>query len=296
MAWYSRDGKLLGVIGASGFVLDPAISPDGKSVVFRRLSSSRSDLWLWDVTKRNEQRLTTHPSTNLVPSWSPAGDRIAFSSRRAGAAFDLYQRLVNRSGQDELLLPSGTVKFVSQWSRDGKYIVYSENDPKTGFDVWVLPMASATERKPVPFLRSEFNEYEGQLSPDSHWIAYTSDESGEPEVYMRSFPTGDLEKKISLAGGEQPRWRGNGKELFFVGADGKMMVVEVKALAGAKPTFDASAPQPLFEAHLVRPPTNPLFEYDVTADGKRFLVNTTGASTSAPFMNVVLNWDAGLKK
>jgi hypothetical protein len=128
-------------------------------------------------------------------------------------------------------------------------------------------------------------------------MAYTSDKTGQREVYVVAFPTGEGERRISIAGGEQPRWRGDGKELFFVGAEGKIMAVAVKATAGSKPSFEPETPQPLFETRLVRPPTNPLFEYDVTADGKRFLVNTVaGRSPSAPLLNVVVNWDAGLKK
>jgi hypothetical protein len=135
------------------------------------------------------------------------------------------------------------------------------------------------------------------LSRDSHWIAYTSDESGRREVYVRPFPAGEGQWPISIAGGEQPRWRGDGKELFFVGADGKMMAVLVKAVAGTKPSFEVGSPQPLFDAYLAQVPNNQLFEYDVTADGKRFLLNTTGiGSASAPPLTVVVNWDAGLKK
>jgi hypothetical protein len=127
-------------------------------------------------------------------------------------------------------------------------------------------------------------------------MAYTSDETGQAEVYVRPL-AGERQWNISIAGGEQPRWRGDGKELFFVGADGKMMAVAVKAVAGAKPTFDLSTPQPLFDTHLARPPSNAPFQYDLTADGKRFLVNTTGSrSTSTQFLNVVVNWDAGMKK
>jgi hypothetical protein len=158
-------------------------------------------------------------------------------------------------------------------------------------------MDGVTARKPVPFLRSEFNELFGQLSPDSHWMAYTSDKTGQREVYVVAFPTGESETRISIDGGEQPRWRADSKELFFVGADGKMMVVPVKAVAGAQLSFEPGVPQPLFEAHLAPSPSNAQFQYDVTADGTRFLLNTTGiGSTSTPFLNVVVNWDAGLKK
>jgi Tol biopolymer transport system component len=263
--------------------------------VYRRVFVPQHDLWLRDLTRGTEQRLTNSAPSNVAPFWSPKGDRIVFASSRSGT-LNLYQKAANGTGKDELLLANGNFKHPTQWSRDGKFIVYSENDPKTRRDIWVLPIDGGTQRKPIPFLRSEFNEFQGQLSPDSHWMAYTSDKTGQREVYVVAFPTGESEARISIDGGEQPRWRGDGKELFFIGADAKMMVVAVKAVPG-KPSFEPGAPQPLFEARLARAPSNPLFEYDVTRDGKRFLLNTTGiGSTSAPFLNVVVNWDAGLKK
>jgi hypothetical protein len=171
-----------------------------------------------------------------------------------------------------------------------------EHDPKTRLDIWVLPMDVGTPQKPFPFLQSGFNELFGQLSPDSHWMAYTSDLSGQREVYVRPFPSSEGQTKISIVGGEQPRWRGDGKELFFVGADGKMMAVPVKTPVDTR-TFEFGTPQPLFEAHLTRPPVNTLFEYDVTADGKRFVLNTAGiGSASTLMLNVMVNWDVGLKK
>ena len=297
MAWYDRGGKLLGTVAAPGVVFDPAISPDEKAIVFRRQSASGSDLWLWDVTRRAEQRFTTDASFNAAPLWSPNGDRIVFSSSRGGGIYNLYQKATSGSGKDEVLLVNGNAKAPTQWSRDGRFIVYFERDPRTKLDIWVLPMDSVTDRKPFPFLRSEFNELLGQLSRDSHWIAYTSDQSGRREVYVRPFPAGEGQWPISIAGGEQPRWRGDGKELFFVGADGKMMAVLVKGVAGTKPSFEVGSPKPLFDAHLAQVPNNQLFEYDVTADGKRFLLNTiAGGPPSAPVLNVVVNWDAELKK
>jgi hypothetical protein len=174
--------------------------------------------------------------------------------------------------------------------------VYGENDPKTKRDIWVLPLQGGTVRKPIRFLHSEYNEIFGQLSPDSHWMSYTADNSGRRQVYVRDFPAGDDETAISIAGGEQPRWRGDGKELFFVGADGKMMSVGVSAITGPKLSFRAEAPEPLFDAHML-PTTTPQFEYDVSPDGKRFLINSiSGSSASAPYLNVVVNWDADLKK
>jgi hypothetical protein len=293
MLWYDRGGKILEAIGVPGPVWEPAIAPDEKSLVFRRTrASERADLWLRDLTRGIEQRFTTDASFNMVPFWSPRGDRIAFTSVRRGSR-DLYQKAASGAGQDELLLANGNAKFVSQWSRDGRFIVYSEFDPKTRSDIWVLPVDAGVAPKGIPFLHSEFNEHFGQLSPDSHWMAYTSDESGQSEVYVRPFPAGEGQWKISVAGGEQSHWRADGRELFFLGADGSMMAVAVKAKAGPKPTLEPETPRRLFEAHLV--PGGQ--EYDVTADGKRFLLNTiAGSSASAPLLDVVLNWDAGLKK
>jgi Tol biopolymer transport system component len=158
MAWYDRGGKLLGSIGPATTrgVFDPAISPDGKSVAFRRISASGSDLWLSDLTREAEQRLTTD-ARSVAPVWSPNGDRMVFASGRSGT-YNLYQKATSATGKDELLLASSNTKVPTQWSRDGRFIVYTEADPKTKWDVWVLPMGP--ERKPIPFLHSEFNEYQ----------------------------------------------------------------------------------------------------------------------------------------
>jgi eukaryotic-like serine/threonine-protein kinase len=201
---------------------------------------------------------------------------------------------------DELLLATPNNKIPTQWSSDGRFIVYYEIDPKTKQDIWVLPMDGAAQGKPVPFLRSEFNEFLGQLSPDSRWMAYTSDESGQNEVYVRPFPAADGQWKISLAGGEQPRWRDDGKELFFKAADRKMMAVKLKAEVpsgtGLRSTLEPGQPEVLFEAHFAESAHWPGFEYDVTRDGKRFLVDTQGAGSASPaLLNVVVNWDAGRK-
>ncbi len=297
IGWYDRTGKSLGPVGMPGAVSRPAISPDEKSVVFERATSSGADLWVRDLNRGGERRFTTDASLNIGPFWSPKGDRIVFGSNRTGV-FNLYQKASSGSGQDELLLPNSIIDLPDQWSRDGRYIVYFELDPKNKRDIWVLPTEGSTaDRKPIPFLRSEFEEIFGQLSPDSHWMAFTSDQSGRREVYVRPFPPGEGEWPISLAGGQEPRWSGDGKELFFEAADGKMMAVPVKkAVPGAKPFFEVGAPVALFDARMVHDGIDTLFQYDVTADGKRFLINSvsaSGAASSAP-LTVVTNWLAGL--
>ena len=303
LAWVDRTGKQLGPVAAPGEVFYPAISPDEKQVVFARNSGAFRDLWLRDLSRGTETRFTSNPSLSLQPVWSPKGDRIVFGSNRKDAFFNLYSKAANGGGQDEILLQSSLSDFPDQWSRDGRFLVFYRSDPKTLRDLWVLPMAgpeaerAAADRKPIPFLQSEFNEFLGQLSPDSHWMAFTSDRSGRREVYVRPFPSGESEYTISIAGGEMPRWRSDGKELFFVGADGKMTAVLVKAAVGAKAGFEADAPTALFDAQMAGAGTSFQFEYDVTADGKRFLIRSiTSGTTSAPPLTVVTNWQAGVKK
>ena len=301
ISWYDRSGKSLGPVGAPGAVWEPAISPDGRSVAFARGQTGAAyDLWVRDLSRETDTRFTSAPN-NRAPFWSPQGDRIVFSSNR-GSGTNLYQKAASGSGKDELLLQNTAIVTPEQWSRDGRFIVYSEQDPKSKFDLWVLPTEGAAPgqsaaRKPIPFLRTEFNEMHGQLSPDSHWMAFTSDRAGRQDVYVRPFPPGDGEWTISIAGGDQPRWRGDGKELFFEAADGKMMAVPVKAITGSKPTFEAGTPVALFDAHMVRSANASRIQYDVTADGKRFLISTTNASgATSPPLTVVTNWQAGLKK
>ena len=157
IVWFDRAGKLLGSLGAPGLVAEPSISPDEKMVAFRRSTGSTSDIWLRDLSRGTDTRFTFDASSNLDPSWSPKGDRVVFNSNRGGP-FNLYQ--TSGSGQDELLVSTANVKVPDQWSRDGRFIVYSEQDPKTKYDLWVLPVGAGapSERKPIQFLHTEFNE------------------------------------------------------------------------------------------------------------------------------------------
>ncbi|MBZ5634483.1 MAG: hypothetical protein LAO55_15275 [Acidobacteriia bacterium] len=302
MVWYDRGGKLLETVGAPGNVLMPAISPNEKTIAFSRLAGGGNrDIWSRDLDRQNEQRLTTNASFNGLPFWSPKGDRIVFGSSRGGTLGDIYLR-ASASGQDEPLLATPNQKSVDQWSRDGRFIVYSENDPKTKGDLWVLPVGEdgKPSGKPVQFLHSEFNEIQGQLSPDSRWMAYTSDKTGTREVYVQPFPAADNEMRISIAGGDQPRWNRDGKELFYLATDGKITAVPIIVSAGPKPSLKAGTPAALFDAHIAIQ-NQAFFNYDVTADGKRFLVVTIAAAASStapstPPLTVRVNWNAASKK
>ena len=295
MIWYDRGGKQLGTLGVPGY--EPVISPDEKFVLFMRLSPSGSDLWTWDVSRNAAQMVHKDPAFAEVPIWSPRGDYFVFASNRVAGTPNFFRRAFGGAGQEEAVFASETRKTLNQWSRDGRFLVYSQTDPKSREDLWVLPVENGKAGKPAAFLNSEFNELQGQLSPDGRWMAYTSDESGRREVYIRAFPSGAEPKKISINGGEGPRWRGDGKELYFVAPDGKVTAVSLKVEAGARQSLQPGPAEPLFEA----PPLAHYFAnsiaYDVTADGKRFLLDVTvpGAASSAP-LQVALNWPAGLRK
>jgi Tol biopolymer transport system component len=290
IGWFDRSGKSLGAVGAPGLLAAPALSPDEKRVAYVRASGAARDLWIRDLSRGTEVRFTNNGVVNTDPFWSPSGDRIVFMTIPKGP-FNLFQKATSGSTQEELLLPNTVSDSPTHWSRDGRFIVYQESDPKNKLDLWVLPVqGTAAERKPIPFLRTEFNEMEGQLSPDSRWMAFASDRSGQYEVYVRPFPPGEGEWVISNAGGTQPRWRADGKEMFFIATDGKMMAVPVKAAPGVKPSLEAGVPAALFDAH---PGAEGLleYEYDVTADGSRFLINTTGGTGAVPALTVVTHYD-----
>jgi len=297
LVWYDRSGKLLGSVGSPGAVWEPAISPDATTVAYARDAvGSNSDIWLHDLIHHVERRFTADASQNNTPVWSPKGDRIVFRSTRSGQQ-QLYQKAASGTGREELLPTTDNNKFASQWSRDGRFIVITDNSGKDGLDLWFLPVGEGPDRKPVKFLLTPFQEGQGQISPDGHWMAYASDVSGQNEVYVRPFPPAEGEWRVSTTVGGQPRWRGDGKELFFVAADGRMMATPVRAAAGPKPVLDFGAPTPLFDSHITAATGTFAFQYDVTADGKRFLVATnTSTVSSSPPLTVVTNWTAGLKK
>jgi len=245
-----------------------------------------SDIWVIELLHGNSLRLTFDPSEESHPIWSPDGSRVVFAANRTGYV-DLYQKLSSGAGNDEILLKTLTSKPPSDWSLDGRFIVYQNLSPKTQSDLWVLPLFG--DRQPRPFLQTEFNEWQGRLSPDGKWMAYDSDESGEIKVYVRPFSATGGVWQISASGGEQPVWRHDGKELFYVSSEKKLMAVPVEANS---PNFRAGAPQELFQMHSVSRPWAK--QYAVTADGQRFLVNTLVEDAAPSRITVVVNWAAGL--
>jgi Tol biopolymer transport system component len=239
--------------------------------------------------------LTFDPAPDSAPVWSPDGSRIAFSAVRAGGT-GLYQKNSDGGGKEEVLLPpANDFKVSNDWSRDGRFLLYTIQDPKTNSDLWVAPLTAEAQLAgpPAPFANTEFSEQQGQFSPDGRWIAYVSDESGRPEIHVQAFPVptgGGSKTLISRDGGTQPRWRRDGKELFYVSLDGKMMAVDVSS----GQAFKASVPKALFQVPIYGDDSaQSFFRWDTMADGQRFLVDTVESSPGP--LTMVLNWMAGVK-
>jgi eukaryotic-like serine/threonine-protein kinase len=247
-----------------------------------------SDLWLSDASGAKIERFTFDRANNTFPIWSPDGSRIIWASTREGM-HHLYQKAASGSGQEELLLRSDYPKSPSHWSRDGRFIIYQQTEPKTKRDLWVLPVTG--DQKPFAFLQTPANEEERRLSPDGRWMAYVSDESGRYEVYVQSFPSRGGKRQVSTGGGIAAQWRGDGKELFYQAPDGKLMVVEVKSGA----SFETDSPKPLFEFRAIDTVgTYP--SYTATADGQRFMISTLVGNESSEALTVVVNWAVALKR
>ena len=291
LTWFERDGKREGRQGEPAFGASPHVSPDGQRVaaMIFDIQVGSTDIWLYDAALTRKTRFTFDPAFDSNPIWSPDGNRIAFSSdRRARLKYDLYVKDASGARDEEPLFASDEYKRPTSWSADGRFLAVTRADGPNGKgDIWVLPLSG--ERKPFPFIQtSQFDEERARFSPDGRFIAYDSDESGSRQVYVTSFPGPGGKLQVSTNGGEDPMWRRDGKELFFL-SEGKLMAAEVKANG---PGLEIGNAHLLFDAHTG---FGPYAHYDVTPDGKRFIVAAYGEGGSAP-MNLVVNWMADLKK
>ncbi len=289
LTWVDRQGKRLGVI--EGDYRRPDISLDGKKVVFEGNAPQKTDgdVWMMDVSRGVPLQLTSHPTIDFSAIWAPDSSRIVFSSNH-GTTWDLFVKAASGMGKVDLLYSSNRNKWPDDWSVDGRFLAFGSSGGLNGLDIWILPMEG--ERKAFPWIQTEFNELAAQFSPNGKWIAYTSDKSGSPQIYVRSFPREDGETQISAAGGAFPRWRRDGRELFYMSADAKLMAVEVHA----DNYFVAGVPHPLFE---IDPPsiTGPWGEFfAVSPDGQRFLVKTNEEHSSSTPVTILTNWATKLQK
>jgi Tol biopolymer transport system component len=272
----------LAPIGEAGQYLHPAISPDGTRVATTIASPTGNDIWIFDLRRGTKTRLTFGPTFNSKPVWTPDGKKIIFTSDRK-RSWHIYAKSADNSGSEEVVLEEGaTPEIAYSASHDGRYIAFVRDSHL----IWALPLFG--DRKPFPLTKGDLTETEPAISPDGKWMAYTSPQSGRYEIYVTSFPNVGAKSQVSIAGAYTPQWRSDGKELYFMGQDQRLMAVDVDT-HGASIEF--GTPHALFQAS---PSTRQNGPY-AASDGKRFLINATAQGGSEP-LTLVTNWKELLKK
>jgi hypothetical protein len=285
LTWVDRKGTVLGTVGRPNRYEVLALSPDETRAAFAR----DGDIWVLDLAREIENRLTADPGFDGFPTWSANGNDILYSHGVVGGGAmggTLLRKPASGAGTEEVLLQQRLL-FPVETSADGRFLTYAAPGPTESLDLHVLPLAGGN---PVVFLDSRFQEMSNRLSPDGKWMAYVSDETGQQEVYVQTFPRSDKRWKISDGGGLQPIWRRDGRELFFLGRDGTLMAVDVKTT----PAFEPGTPQRLFSAELDMR-VGSRVAYAPARDGQRFLVNARVDGGGSPIV-VVLNWSRDLSQ
>jgi Tol biopolymer transport system component len=291
LVWLDRSGKQVGQGAEPGDYGPPSISPDGNRAAVAKFGpdGTHANLWILDAAG-NTTPFTSTPQHEGSPVWSPDGSKIAFFSDAEGGS-DIYVKPANGEGRAELFYKSTFPKYLTDWSRDGRYILFVVASPGTGMDVWAM---STADRKAAPILNTICQETSATLSPDGKWLAFQSDQSGRPEVYVQAFEGATSGNKrrwqVSSGGGGLPRWRADGAEMFYVTSGGRMMAAAVHPVAGE---FQFEPAHMLFQT---RPIPNTWNLYDVSRDGQRFLFNLPLEWSSAAPITVVTNWSEKLKE
>jgi Tol biopolymer transport system component/predicted Ser/Thr protein kinase len=291
LVWVDRSGKQISEAAPPGDYSDVALSPDGKHVAFNGSDFAGFKVWLRDLERGITSRFTFSSHIANIPVWSPSGDTVAFAtSEGGGGLLNVGQRRSNMIDSESVLLQLDALPlmFPTDWSSDGRYFTYFRTGAKTQLDQWALPMFG--DHKPFPYANSPSNESQGQFSPDGKWMAYVSNQSGIDEIYVASFPARGGLRLVSTGGGDRPRWRRDGRELFYAAPDRKLMAVSVKTGS----TFEAGTPHALFEIKVPISQRNRQI-YSVSADGQRFLL-TAPLETPPEPLTLIQNWTAGLKK
>ena len=293
LVWYDRSGKELGQLGETADYGDVSLSPDGRRAAVSVMNAplGTRDIWLFDLARGLREKVTFDPGDDFAPIWSKhEGETIVFSSRRQGG-IHLYRKSWRQAGPEALLYEDSLGKFASHWSADGERIAYVGGGGIIGrSDIWMLQLSG---RRAAPFLETPFVETHPQFSPDGHWVAYTTTESGQFEVNVRALDSSGEKWAVSAAGGGWPRWRADGTELFYVARDGTLMAVAIRRAGGRLDIGDARALFPVRWRTEVRLDA---YNYDVAADGQRFLLNTYVEDAASSPIVLVVNWPATLKK
>jgi Tol biopolymer transport system component len=294
LVWMDRNGAVEPVPVSPRRVLEPRLSPDGKLAAFSELEADRRNVWVYDISRGTLSRLTTEAQAWLS-IWTPDGKRITFSQTTTGSD-NLFWKLADGSGAAERLTTDGHIQYPSSWSPDGKTLAFIQRPTGTDYDIWMLSLEDGKAQS-RPFLKTPFSERQAEFSPDGRWLAYVSDESGRAEVYVQPYPGPGVRHQVSTEGGEQPAWARSGRELFYTTPGTrddttKMMAVDVTLGA----TFTVGKPRILFEGPIAN--TVPVRSYDVTPDGRRFLVPQFKQQPAPALTEMILvqNWFEELKR
>jgi Tol biopolymer transport system component len=289
LTWFDRTGKELASVGEPGEITNPCLSPDGKRVLItiRDPATKTRDVWILDLARGLNSRLTFDPAEDHNPVWSPDGAYVWFSSNRKGH-HDIYKKRADGVGAEEAILVSEVDKGVDSVSPDGKFLLYNVQGPRAQSSIWLLPLTG--DRKPTPVVAGGYPANFGQFSPNGRWIAYTSEESGRDEVFVRTAPGSGLPAgKWQISEGKMPQWRHDGKELFFLDSDNNVMAAPVKSEGTL---FESGTPVELFAARLGVSLRN---HFTVSADGQGLLFASPRGTANAGEFQVLLNWPALLK-
>jgi Tol biopolymer transport system component/Ser/Thr protein kinase RdoA (MazF antagonist) len=291
LEWYSRDGRPLGAVGPPGFLFSARVSPDAKKVVFYQQAdaqASTGDLWIADLEYDRKFRFTQQSSPYSSPSWSHDGTSLAFSCTLKSVG-DICVKSLADGGDIRTVLASPTWKSAGSFTAGDQGLLFDDQDPETNEDIKLLPLDGKGE--PSVVLKTPFAEYSPQASRDGRWIAYASDETGRSELYVRALSGSHQQWQVSANGGSQPRWRADGKELFFLAPDGHVM----SAAIDVAPVFRPGTPKALFRLPRMPDRDTPIFE-DVTPDGQRVVLNVPVVERSSVGFHLILNWTALLEK
>jgi Tol biopolymer transport system component len=295
LTWFDRAGRSLGDVHGpdSANLLNPELSPDGRVLAVGRTVNGNTDIWLLELSRRVLTRFTSDPTPDIAAVWSPDGGHIVFSATDGGgsAGFHLAQKSTAAGGTASTLLDVADTLVATDWSRDGRFVLFGKvpplgpTEPPTGTDVWALPMTD--KGTPIPVAQTKADERTAQFSPDGHWVAFESNESGRFEIHVQQFPNPGTKVVVSTGGGLQPRWRHDGQELFYIAPDGRLMAVALRFPSSS--TVEPSSPVPLFNARVGSTFIGGSKMQYVAAPDGRFLMNTLTEHAAAP-ITLILNW------
>ena len=284
-------GTRVGTVGPAdeNGLINPALAPDGRRVVVQRFHQGRNGLWMLDSTGSVMAPFTF--TTSVQPVWSPDGRRVLFASNRNGP-FDLDEQAASGGGTEHMVFASADTKLPTDWSADGRLVLYESVNEKTLSDVWAVPLVG--DRTPFPVVQTSFDERNGEFSPDGRWIVYHSNASGRFEVYVQPFPGPSGKWQISTGGGVTPRWSHDGREVSYLAPDGALMATRVSVSSDGQ-ALEPGAPARLFRVPIV-PSGGNTQQYAVATDNQRFLINVRTDDAIASPITIVQNWTAALKK